>query len=136
MVNDHCPSYDELKEIHHENMQHALKVFKQKAMGDESIEEHENKICAQIRQEYGLIKKKCFQEYKKEIDRLIKDEIDSFSFDIKTGKFANDQELMAKMDLLKAILNQKVSKIDFKEKDQIINQACTDLTSLGYKNLL
>ena len=33
-------------------------------------------------------------------------------------------------------MQQKVSKIDFKDKDLIINQACQDLISMGYKSLL
>ena len=38
LLDDHCPSYDELKESHQETMQKCLKIFKQRAMGEELMD--------------------------------------------------------------------------------------------------
>ena len=47
----------------------------------------EDQVKSEVKKQYTLIKAKCNKEYEKEVEKLIKDEIETFKFDIKTGKF-------------------------------------------------
>lgn len=78
------------------------------------MREHQARILKESRAEYEQVKHRCQQQIRKEVERIVTAECSQFSVDIKAGKLLADGDLLAKADLLKAILLQRVSKINLK----------------------
>ena len=110
-------------------------MFREKAIGD-NIEEYEDGIEAEIRKEYNLVKLKCIIESKKKCEKAIKKDLDEFYADVRASKYKTEIELQQKVDLMRTVFKESLVDINYKDKDALLDQTCSNMVNAGLKNLL
>ena len=58
------------------------------------------------------------------------------SFQIKSGEFSSESELLAALNLFKDQISRQLIDVEFKQKEGLIEQKMAELREMGMKSLL
>ena len=129
------PDYADLKELHRVILGEALKVFREKAIGDD-LDQLVTDVQQEIRKEFQLLKARCMNDTKRRCEAAVQNEVNEFLFQLKQGQMRSESEIAAKLDLLRQIMLESLENITYSEKESFVQQKCSELGTQATKQLL
>jgi len=93
-------------------------------------------VTAEVKKEFELLKRRCLIATRRKCEKAIKNEIEEFTKQVKTGVVATEADAAMKIDLLQQILVEILEPVDYPEKDSFVSLQCAEMANLAQRQML